>query len=397
MNRGSALEGLKVLDLGRMVAGPFCASLLADMGADVIKIESPGKGDMSRDSLPKQDGVSTYFITFNRSKRGMTLNLKSEEGKEILRRLIRQSDVLIENFRPGVMKRLGFSYEETAELNPRLIYASISGFGQEGPYAERACFDPIAQAMSGLMSVTGSTGGENVRCGASIADIMAGQNAATAILAALHYRERTGKGQWIDIALMDACITALSSMNQIYLTTGRVPQAKGNTFEASAPGNSYPASDGVLVISAGQNSEWHKLCGVLGHPEWAEDPRFKTVDGRVAHRQELDAAIAAETSRRTVRELLDALLAVGLPAAPVLHVDDVISDPHFRDVRQMFADVEHPELGAVRITNQCIKMSETSPYIRACAPVLGQHNRAILRELGYGDQDILHMEQGGVV
>ncbi len=397
MEKDSALKGLKVLDLGRMVAGPFCASLLADMGADTIKIESPGKGDMSRDSLPKQDGISTYFITFNRSKRGLALDLKSEEGKQVLRRLIQRSDVLIENFRPGVMKRLGFSYDEAAKLNPRLIYASISGFGQEGPYAERACFDPIAQAMSGLMSVTGSTGGENVRCGASIADIMAGQNAATAILAALHYREQTGRGQWIDISLLDACITALSSMNQIYLTTGRVPQAKGNTFEASAPGNSYPASDGILVISAGQDSEWRKLCGVLGHPEWAEDPRFITVDGRVAHRQELDSAIGAETSRRTVQELLDALLAVGLPAAPVLHVDDVVSDPHFRDVRQMFADVEHPTLGTVRITNQCIKMSETSPYIRGCAPLLGQHNRDILLELGYQEQDVERMERDGVL
>lgn len=397
MKQGSALEGLKVLDLGRMVAGPFCASLLADMGADVIKIESPDKGDMSRDSLSKQDGISTYFITFNRSKRGLTLDLKSEQGKHILRRLIQRSDVLIENFRPGVMERLGFSYEEAAKINPRLIYASISGFGQQGPYAGRACFDPIAQAMSGLMSVTGSTGGENVRCGVSIADIMAGQNAATAILAALHHRVRTGRGQWIDIALMDACITALSSMNQIYLTTGRVPQAKGNTFEASAPGNSYPASDGILVISAGQDSEWHRLCHVLGHAEWAEDPRFLTVDSRVAHRRDLDAAISAETSRRTVQELLDALLEARLPAAPVLHIDDVASDPHFRDARQMFADVEHPVLGTVRITNECIKMSETSPYIRSCAPLLGQHNRDILAELGYREQDVEQLERAGVL
>lgn len=394
---GSALEGLRVLDLGQMIAAPFCASLLADMGAEVIKIERPGKGDIARDALPKQDGVSTYFVAFNRSKRGLSLDLKTEKGQEVLSRLICGADMLIENFRPGVMARLGFSYEEVQKLNPRLIYASISGYGQTGAYAQRACFDPIAQAMSGMMSVTGLMGGENVRCGASIADIMAGQNAATAILAALEYRHKSGRGQWIDIALTDACITALSSVNQIYFSTGRIPGAMGSCFEATAPGNSYPTRDGRLVISAGQDEEWKRLAKALRHPEWLEDRRFATVDLRVRNREALDELIMAETRRYTTEGLMDELLSAKLPAGPVMDIKMVAEDPHFRDERVMFADVEHPQIGRVKITNQCIKMSETSPYIRGCAPMLGQHNREILRELGYDESEIKEMEDTSVI
>lgn len=393
MSIESALDGLRVIELGQMVSGPFCGALLADMGAEVIKLELPGRGDISRDSLPKQDGVSTYFITFNRSKKGISVDLKTAEGKEILRRLICWADVLIENFRPGVMQRLGFSYEEAKKINPKLIYASISGFGQSGAYADRACFDPIAQAMSGMMSVTGSDHGEMVRCGASIADIMAGQNAATAILAALEYRRKSGKGQWIDVSLMDACIVALSSMNQVYLTTGRSPSPKGNAFEASAPGNSYPTADGVIVISAGQNGEWKKLANALEHPEWLEDERFLTVDLRVKNREELDSLISQETVRYTTEQLMEILLKAKLPAAPVRSIEQVVSDPYFSDTRKMFDEVEHPQIGKVRITNQNIKMSETGPYIRGCAPTLGQHNESVLRQIGYTGEEIKKLEE----
>lgn len=397
MNFGSALEGLKVIDMGQMIAGPLCAAMLADMGADVIKVENPGKGDISRDSLPKQDGVSTYFITFNRSKRGVSVNLKTPEGKEILRKMILESDVLIENFRPGVMNRLGFSYEAVHEINPKLIYASVSGFGQAGEYSNRACFDPIAQAISGMMSVTGPEHGDMVRCGASIADVMAAQNAACAILAALQYRQKSGVGQWIDVSLIDSCIVALSSMNQFYLTTGTVPVPKGNRFEASAPGNTYPTSDGILVISAGQNTEWAKLARALEHEEWISDERFLTVDLRVRNREVLDRMIAAETSKYNTQELLKLLLSVGLPAGPVQTVRQVIEDPFFSEVRGMFPSVEHPKIGPVRITNQGIKMSETNPYVRSCAPTIGQHNEEVLMSLGYSSEDIDNLSRLNVI
>jgi formyl-CoA transferase len=397
MNNCYALNELKVLDLGQMVAAPYCGSLLASLGADVIKIEVPGRGDISRNSLPKKDGVSTYYIAYNSGKRGITINLKTEEGKEILRKLIIKADVLLENFRPGVMERLGFSYEKVSEINPRIIYASISGFGQNGIYSKRACFDPIAQAMSGLMSVTGSLGGESVRCGASIADVLAGLSATVGILAALDYRRRTGKGQQIDVALLDMCISALASMNQIYLTTGKVPVPRGNSFEASAPGDSFPTADGTIVISAGMPTEWPKLAKLLGHEEWIKDPRFTKVEDRVRNRIDLDELIAKETIKYSTDELLDKLIAVGLPSGPILSIDKVVNDTHFRDERGMFPSVHHPEIGNVTITNQGLKMSETNPHIKCCAPMLGQHNREILLSLGYNSREIELLSEEGVI
>ena len=233
-SKSGALSGLKVLDLGRMVAGPYCSMLLAAMGAEVIKIEAPGSGDMARVNLPMQNGVSTYFVAYNCNKDDLTLDLKSAEGKEILRKLIMQADVLVENFRPGVMKRLGFDYDAVHQMNPRLVYASISGYGQEGELATRAAFDPVAQAMAGMVSITGTDAAHSVRCGASVADILAGQNAAVAVLGALMYREKSGCGQHIDISLVDSCISAMASVNQIYLSTGKIPAPLGNGFEASA-------------------------------------------------------------------------------------------------------------------------------------------------------------------
>lgn len=396
LHDGSALKGLKVIDMGQMIAAPFCTAIMADMGADVIKIESK-TGDISRQSLPKVDGISTYYITFNRSKRGMAINLKTEKGKEVLRKLIKDADVLVENFRPGVMERLGFSYDEVSALNPRIVYASISGFGQKGKYANRACFDPIAQAYSGLMSVTGPKDGPNCRCGASITDIMAGQNALIAILAALYERNTSGKGQYIDIALVDAGIVAMSSLNAVYNTEGRVPGPHGNSFDATAPGNTYPTKDGIISISAGQSREWPKFAQAIGHPEWITDDRFSAIEARVANRDLLDHLIAQETRTYTTNDLMDKLLAVALPCAPIYSIRDVAHDPQFVEERKMFTDVEEPHIGKVRITNQGIKMSRTNPYVRSCAPELGQDNESILHQLGYSDQDIEEMKETGAL
>lgn len=396
--KGSALTGLKVLDLGRVIAGPLASSILADMGADVIKIEDPSSGDLARNMMPKKDGISTYFVMFNRGQRGITLNLKSNEGKEILRNMIAFADVLIENFRPGVMKRLGFSYEEVEKINPKIIYASISGFGQEGVYSQRALLDPVAQAISGLMSVTGPAGGEQVRCGASVCDILAAQNTVIAILAAIEHRRISNHGQHIDISLVDSAIFALASINQIYFTTGKVPQNLGNFFEASAPGNTYPTSDGQkLMISAGQASMWPKFARALGHEEWLEMPEFKNVEDRVKNRKLLDPMVAEATARFTRDELLDKMVEAKIPVGPVMTVADVANDPHFRDERDMYADVKHPELGTVRITNTAIKMSETNPYVRGCAPLLGEHNDQVYRELGYSQEEIDSWKERGVI
>lgn len=398
MKNGSALSNLKVLDLGRVIAGPLASSILADMGADVIKIEDPGTGDLARNMMPKKDGISTYFVMFNRGQRGVTLNLKSTQGKAILTKMIESADVLIENFRPGVMQRLGFSYEEVEKINPRIIYASVSGYGQEGVYSGRALLDPVAQAMSGLMSVTGPAGGEQVRCGASVCDVLAAQNTVIAILAALEYRRTSGHGQRIDVSLIDSAIFALASINQIYFTTGKVPQNLGNFFEASAPGNTYPTKDGQkLMISAGQATMWPKFAHALGHDEWLEMPEFKRVEDRVKNRQLLDTVVAEATAHFTKDELIEKMVEAKIAAGPVMTVADVANNPHFRDVRNMYSDVEHPQLGTVRITNQAIHMSETNPYVRGCSPLLGQHNVEVYQEYGYTETEIEQMREEGVI
>ncbi len=398
MKKGSALKGLKVLNLGRVIAGPLASSMLADMGADVIKIEDPKTGDLARNMMPKKDGISTYFVMFNRGQRGITLNLKSPKGREILTKMIASADVLIENFRPGVMKRLGLSYEEVEKINPRIIYASISGYGQEGVYAGRALLDPVAQAVSGLMSVTGSMDGEQVRCGASVCDVLAAQNTVIAILAALEYRRTSGHGQYIDISLVDSAIFALSSINQIYFTTGKVPRNLGNFFEASAPGNTYPTKDGQkLMISAGQSTMWPKFAHALGHDEWLEMAEFKKVEDRVKNRTLLDSMVAEVTSQFTKDELMEKMVEAKIAAGPVMTVADVANDPHFRDTRSMYSDVQHPELGTVRITNQAVHMSETNPYVRGCSPLVGQHNQEVYQQFGYTEEEIARFAADGVI
>lgn len=392
-----ALTGIKVLDLGRMVAAPYCTMMLANLGAEVIKVEQPGSGDLSRENLPFQNGISAYFIAYNCSKSGITLDLKAEKGKEILWKLIEWADVLVENFRPGVMERLGFGYEQVSKVNPGLVYASISGYGQDGPYAKRAAFDPIAQAMSGMMSITGMPDGPNVRCGASIADVLAGQNAAVAILAALRYREKSRRGQYIDIALADSCISAMASVNQIYLSTGKNPGPLGNGFEASAPGNSYKTRDGSVMLLAGSNREWKKLAIALHREDWLEDPDFQSAGERVNHRSKLDSLINNETGKYSTAELLDCLLTAGLPVGEVLRVDQVAQSAHFRDVRKMFSEVQHPIAGNVEVTNLPIKMSETPPHITKCAPTLGQDNNSVLSEIGYTEEEILEFKRQRVI
>jgi formyl-CoA transferase len=391
-----ALEGLKVLDLGRVLSAPFCAAMLGDMGADVIKVEQPGKGDDSRGFMPRKDDVSTYFINFNRSKRGITLDLK--KGKSVFLELVKNVDVLTENFRPGVMKKLGLDYEELKKVNPRLIYAAISGFGQTGPYASRAGYDTMAQAMSGIMSVTGFPGSEPTRCGASVADIMGGLQAVIGILAALHYREKTGEGQMVDISLVDVSIVGLSSVNQVYLTNGRVPQRNGNSYESSAPGGGYHTKDGYFIMNGSAPKFWGILCNAMHKPELIEDKRFATNALRVTNKKELDAIVTAWTKTMTTDEILNLLLPLGFAVAPVMTIDQVAADPQMAGVRQMFGEVDHPQIGKIRVTNQAVKMSATNPEIRRSSPLLGEHNEDVyVGELGLSKERLEEMRRNEII
>lgn len=394
---GSALSGLKVLDLGRVIAAPFAASILADMGADVIKVEMPVVGDNARDNMPMKDGESTYFMTFNRSKRGITLDMK--KGKEIFLNLVKNTDVLLENYRPGVMKKLGFEYEELKKVNPRLIYAAVSGFGQEGPLSQRAGYDPLAQAMSGIMDMTGEAGKAPYRAGASIADIMAGQNAVIGILAALQYRDKTGEGQMIDVSLLDSSIVALSSVSQGYLTDKSVvPTRRGNGYAAGAPGGAYKTKDGGFVVTLALGDRaWQSITEVMELQDLREDERFVTNADRGQNYKELDEYIEAWTSQYTVDEVVDKLLAVGLPAGPILNIEQMYKDDHVQNYRHMFTTIDHPIVGEVEITNQGVKMSATNPYVRSSSPTLGQHNDEILKDLGYTEEEIQQFKNEGVI
>ena len=370
--------------------------MLGDMGADVIKVEEPGKGDDSRGFMPRKDDVSTYFINFNRSKRGITLNLK--KGKEVFLELVKNADMLVENYRPGVMKRLGLDYDELKKVNPRLIYAAISGFGQTGPYASRAGYDTMAQAMSGIMSITGFPGSEPTRCGASVADIMGGLQAVIGILAALRYREKTGQGQMIDVSLVDVSVVGLSSVNQVYLTTGRVPQRNGNSYESSAPGGGYHTKDGYFIMNGSAPKFWRILCEAMKRPELIEDERFATNALRVTNKKQLDAIVTEWTKTMTTDEIIALLLPLGFAVAPVMTLDQVAADPQINGVRKMFGEVDHPQIGKIRVTNQAVKMSATNPEIRRASPLLGEHNDDVyVGELGFSKEHLEEMRRDGVV
>lgn len=372
-----ALAGLRVIDLTRVLAGPFCTMMLADMGAEVIKIEEPGKGDDSRHFAPFRNGESAYFMNLNRNKKGITLDLKGK-GREVFLDLVREADVVIENFRPGTMDKLGLGYETLKEANPRLVYAAVSGFGDTGPYRLRPGYDIIGQAMGGLMSTTGWPGGEPTRSGTAMADVLAGLSVAIGILAALRHRDRTGVGQKVDVALVDSVVASLEIITQIYLTEGRVPERIGNRYESCYPYDSFRAGDGSVVIAAANDKLWKLVCQTIGSPGLADDERFDTNAKRVARHAEIKPLIEAWTCRHPVDVVVERMLAAGVPASPINTVDRLVNDPHIAGARQMFVDVEHPVAGSTKLTGSHIKFTATPTRIASPAPVLGQHNGDIL-------------------
>lgn len=393
-----ALEDVTVLDLTKVLAGPYCGSILADFGANVIKIEPPVKGDDGRHYGPYVNGESLYYANLNRGKKGITLNLKSEEGKEIFRKLAAKADVVIENYRPGVMKRFGLDYEELKKINPRIIYGAITGFGSVGPYADRPGYDIISQAMGGLMSVTGQEGDPPTRSGNAMGDVLGGMNLAIGILTALHAREITGEGQYIDVSLVDSVVASLEQAWQRFFVTGKLPTRHGNYYDAIAPYDSYMAKDGYLVIGCGNQHLFEVFCKeLLKKPELIEDERFLDVPLRVKNNKAFKVIVEEWLKDITVEEAVKLVLDKGIPAGPILDLRQISEDAHIAGARQMFVEIEHPKAGVIKLNASPIKMSNTKAEIRFPSPTLGQHNEEVLMGLGYSPEQISDFGKSGVL
>ncbi len=393
-----ALENLMVLDLTRVVAGPYAGSILGDFGAHVIKIEMPGNGDDARGYGPYEHGESMYYANLNRNKKGMTLNLKSQKGKEIFLKLVQKADILLENYRPGVMDKLGIGYETLHALNPRLIYGALSGFGSYGPYANRPGYDIISQAMGGLMSVTGEKGGNPTRCGNAMGDMLGGMNLVIGVLMAVNARTMTGEGQRIDVSLVDSVVASLENAYIRYFKTHELPVRNGNAYASIAPYDTYQAKDGMVVIGCGNQKLYEKFCKeVVDMPWMITDERFLTVPLRVENNEIQKKYIEEWTKQYTVNEIVDKMLEKGIPAGPIYNVRQITEDPHIAVERQMFIDIEHPVIGPMKVNGNPIKLMDMMPRINCPAPTLGQDNEWILKELGYSDTQIDLLQQEKVI
>lgn len=376
-----ALTNVTVIDLTRVLAGPYCTMLLADLGANVIKVEMPKTGDDSRAHYPQINGESAYYMNLNRNKRSITLNLKTEEGKQILRDMVKKADIILENFRPGVMEKLSLGYDELKKINPGIVYGCVSGFGHYGPYKDRPGYDIIGQAMGGLMSTTGWPDGEPTRSGTAISDVMAGVSLAVGVLSAYISKKETGKGQLVDVSLVDSIVSALEIINQIYLVTGRNPERIGNRYEAAYPYDSFKAKDGSLVIGAGNDKLFSLLTDEMKMPGLSTDGRFSSNPLRVKNHAELKPIIEGWLADYTIDEAVDKLLVKGVPAAPINTIERVAKDPHIAGAREMFVEIEHPVAGKMKITGNQIKMGGTPVTYDRPSPLLGQHTMEILSEV----------------
>lgn len=397
-DRTGPLLGMKVLEASHVMAGPTCGLMLADLGADVIKVERLPGGDDTRRAVPPQiRGESAAFMMMNRNKRGIGLNLKSEKGREVFRRLAGSSDVVIENFRKGTMEGLGLGYERLKSDHPGLIYCSLSGFGQTGPYAGRGGFDLIAQGMSGLMSITGEGPGRApVKVGAPMTDITAGILAALGIVAAYAHRQRTGEGQLVDTSLLEAGIVHTYWQSAIYLATGVSPTAMGSAHPLMAPYQSFETRDGWINIGAANQANWERLLEVLGAPELGRDPRFADNAGRMSHLAELVEQLTPCFRSRTTASWLEEFQAAGIPAGPVLSIAAMHADPQVK-ARRMVTEVPHSRLGQVETLGAPVKFSATPASLTRGAPLLGEHTREVLLEVGYSDREAESLEAEGAI
>ena len=391
------LDGVKVLDFTRVYSGPYCTMLLADLGAEVIKVEMPGSGDDTRSFLPFKNGESGYFMYLNRNKKGMTLNLKSDEGKALVMELAQWADVLVENFSPGVMEKLGLDYETVKKVNPEIIYASISGFGQTGPYKNKVAYDAVAQAMGGLTYVTGHPDRPPVKVGPCVADANAGIHMAFGISSALYNRKVTGKGQHIDVSMMDAVFSILENYVVKYTIDNENPERNGNENMTVAPFDSYPTKDDYVVIATANDKLYVNLAKAIGRDDILGDERFATNFDRKTNYGQLKPIIVEWTEKHTTEEVVEILESWKIPVAPIMSMDKLVVDPQI-EAREMLVDIDHPVAGTVKYPGNPIKYSETKATIRSHSPVLGQHNEEVLRDvLGKSDSEIERLKESNIV
>lgn len=393
-----ALQNLTVLDLTRVVSAPYAASVLGDFGANVIKIEMPGSGDDARGYGPYENGESMYYANLNRNKRGITLNLKTQEGKDILKSLVKEADILLENYRPGVMDKLGLGYDVLKEINPGLIYGALSGFGSYGPYSQRPGYDIISQGMGGLMSVTGAKGGEPTRSGNAMGDILGGMNLVIGVLMAVNARNMTGVGQRIDVSLVDSVVASLENAYIRYFKSGELPVRNGNAYASIAPYDTYRAKDGRVIIACGNQKLYERLCNEVLDMAWMiTDERFLNVPLRVANNEIQKQYIEEWAMQYTVDEIVEKVLAKGIPAAPIFNVKQITEDEHIAKAREMFIEIDHPTIGRMKVNGSPIKLMDMMPRINCPAPTLGQHNEEILEGLGYTAEQIADFKERGVI
>jgi len=404
-----ALGHIRVLDLTRVLAGPWCAQNLADLGADVIKIERPGAGDDTRHwgppYLKDAEGHDTteaaYYLAANRGKRSVTLDIATPEGQEIVRQLARQSDVVLENYKVGQLKKYGLDYESLQREKPDLIYCSITGFGQDGPYAQRAGYDFIIQGMGGFMSITGERddlpGGGPQKAGVAISDLMTGMYSTIAVMAALTHRDRTGEGQYIDMALLDVQVAMLANMNTNYLASGNAPKRWGNAHPNIVPYQTFATSDGHIIVAVGNDGQYRRFVDVGGRPDLAADERFATNPMRVRHRDTLVPLLAEMVKTKTKQQWIDALESAGVPCGPINNLDEVFENPQVQ-AREMRVDMPHPTGAKVKLVGSPMKMSATPPRYDMPPPMLGQHTKEVLRELlGQSEAQIAELQEKGIV
>jgi len=401
------LAGLRVLDLTRILAGPSCTQLFGDLGADILKIERPGAGDDTRkwgppyvkDGDGNDTGESAYYLCANRNKRSLSVDISNPEGAKLVQRLLGDCDILVENFKVGGLKKYGLAYDDLKDDFPGLIYCSISGFGQTGPYAPRAGYDYMVQGMGGIMSLTGEPDGDPMKVGVAIADLMCGMYASTAILAALHHKNQTGEGQFIDIGLADTQVAWLANEGTNYLTTGKVPERRGNAHPNIVPYEMFPSSDGYFILAVGNNAQFERFCAFAGVPDWTKDERFNTNSARTENRASLSPMIRDITQTQTTRYWLDGLTPLGVPCGPINDLQTVFNDPHFLH-RGMRVSMDHPASGSgkVELIGNPLQFSRTPVEYRHAPPMLGEHTDEVLSEsLGLDRAERNRLKDEGVI